>query len=190
VEETVLLEDQMSYMDAMVSNVELLSLADELLGEESFEGIEFASLEDILIDSSNFAANDPHKRPEFWKEVRMRRILVKEYVDRLEGLDEDTMKEKRNHRVQDEEKLMVTEVLNNGRLLNLTPTIKPRSVSAAAIAVTADNFNPDNSEIRPPAWKAIRFKRVLAKEPENIHPDEAFLDPNFLKKVEEVRLLT
>ncbi len=36
--ETLRLEDQVSAVDAMVTNIELLSLADELLGENGFEG--------------------------------------------------------------------------------------------------------------------------------------------------------
>jgi hypothetical protein len=112
-EETVRLEDQMSAMDAMVSSVELLSLADELLGEESFEGIEFAHLnmEDVVVkEGQNFKAQDPTVRPEFWKEVRMRRILVKECVDRMEGLDLVSLKQKRRNRIE--------EVINSSILLH------------------------------------------------------------------------
>jgi hypothetical protein len=101
IEESVRLEDQISAVNAMVSNIELLSLADELLGVDSFEGIEFTDLSqsNLEITRTNFKAEDPNKRPEYWKEVRMRRIVVKEYVDRLEGLDEATLKEKRAMRI-------------------------------------------------------------------------------------------
>ena len=101
IEETIRLEDQLSAFDAMISSVELLSLADELLGEESFEGIEFTNLAqaDFALSPLNFSVDDSNLRPEYWKEVRMRRILVKEYVDRLEGLDEATLKEKRAKRI-------------------------------------------------------------------------------------------
>lgn len=37
-------------------------------------------------------------------------------------------------------------------------------IEKAALAITVDNFLPDDPDIRPPAWRPIRLRRVIAKE--------------------------
>jgi hypothetical protein len=32
------------------------------------------------------------------------------------------------------------------------------------MTVTIDNFDPNSPDARPPAWKAIRLRRAIAKE--------------------------
>lgn len=186
-EETVRLEDQMAAMDAMVGSVELLNLADELLGED-FQGLEFINVEDFVINESNFLSEDPERRPEMWKEVRMRRILIKEHVDRLDGMDEETMRSKRPGRVPTEEQEMLDEVNTYGRLLNLEQAVAIGSsggegVEAAAIMITADNFDANSLDKRPVAWKVVRNLRVLAREP--FTPDNRFwTDESTAAKIE------
>ena len=58
-------------------------------------------------------------RPPKWNEVRSKRLLIKEYVNRLEGLTEDIIEEFRDTSVLLEDDLMVQEVLTHGRLLNI-----------------------------------------------------------------------
>lgn len=141
----------------------------------------------------------------------MRRILLKECVDRLEGMDEATLKKKRSLRVAEEEREMVQEVLNNGRLLNIeaaaaiakpsgggsgagsnwegTAKGKALSIESAAMLLTSDNFDPSNPDKRPLAWRAVRYNRVLAKEtmPPN---DEFMISPGTFAKIEEVNSTT
>jgi hypothetical protein len=58
---------------------------------------------------------------------------------------------------------MVSEIEKHGKLLNME-ALDQGSVVAAGIAVTKDNFDPSDPAVRPPAWRATRLKRVLAKE--------------------------
>lgn len=82
VEDVVRFEDQMSALDAMASSVELLSLADELLGGDSFEGIEFTDLKgvDLQISPETFVPEDASARPEYWKEVRNNALFAVEFI--------------------------------------------------------------------------------------------------------------
>ena len=83
---------------------------------------------------------------------------------------------------------MVEEVLKHGRLLNLQTASardgKRMTIEQAAIAVTADNFDPSNRDKRPPAWKAIRYKRVLARE--DNPPHDFMFQPGAFEKIEMV----
>jgi hypothetical protein len=59
---------------------------------------------------------------------------------------------------------MVQEVLKHGKLLNVEALSHDNGVVGAGIAVTKNNFDPSDPAARPPAWRATRLKRVLAKE--------------------------
>jgi hypothetical protein len=59
------------------------------------------------------------------------------------------------------------------------------TVEQAAMAITPDNFDP-NSDARPPAWRAVRYQRVLAREGAAVGPD-FLLQPETLEKLEAVR---
>jgi hypothetical protein len=88
---------------------------------------------------------------------------------------------------------MIKEVTTHGRLLNIEAAVslakpgnagKPLSAEQASVAITSDNFDPNNPDKRPPGWKAIRYRRVLAKE-DNPSPDFMFED-GALEKIEKV----
>jgi hypothetical protein len=55
----------------------------------------------LVINPSTFDAKDPKKRPLGWYEVRRQRVLVKEQIDRLAGIDEQTIYEMRPQRERD-----------------------------------------------------------------------------------------
>lgn len=61
---------------------------------------------------------------------------------------------------------MIDELKDHGQLLNTSAHNSTNTLPEAAIAVTKHNFNPVLPDLtaRPPAWRAIRLKRVLAKE--------------------------
>ncbi len=58
---------------------------------------------------------------------------------------------------------MVAEVMQFGRLLSMD-VLQLSSVLQAAITVTDDNFMATDPSRRPPAWQAVRLKRVVARE--------------------------
>lgn len=95
---------------------------------------------------------------------------MKEYVEKLEGVPEDVIAIRRAQRMATEERLMVQEVREKGRLLNMPILRKVRTpsqrlaIEAAALAVTDDNFDPDKADRRPLAWQAVKLRRVVTKE--------------------------
>lgn len=147
--------------------VEWLAL-DDSLTSELFAQLDM--IQDILITPENFLATDISRRPKDWNEVRMKRVLMREYVDRLEGVDEITIKERRAQRIAAEERSMVKEVAERGRLLNMPVLRKVSTKSqrlaalAAALAITDDNFDPDSIDRRPLAWQAVKLRRAITKE--------------------------
>jgi len=61
---------------------------------------------------------------------------------------------------------MVLEVKEKGRLFSMSALRVRGSIERAAMTVTEDNFDAFSffTDARPPAWNAIRLRRVLAKE--------------------------
>lgn len=43
------------------------------------------------IEPGDFVANDPGRRPSFWAEVKLKRVMLKEHVERISGLPEQTI---------------------------------------------------------------------------------------------------
>jgi hypothetical protein len=50
------------------------------------------------ITRANFEAHDLNKRPEGWSELRLKRIMLKEHIDRIGGTSEDLILEMRPER--------------------------------------------------------------------------------------------
>jgi hypothetical protein len=77
--------------EEMIANVEYLSLFDDDGSihklNDKFDALFLDS--ELVITSKNFDPNDISVRPKMWKEVRTKRLLIKEYVARLEGILED-----------------------------------------------------------------------------------------------------
>jgi hypothetical protein len=55
----------------------------------------------LIINAQTFDPKDPKKRPVGWFEIRRQRVLVKEQVDRLNGVDEQTIIDMRAQREKD-----------------------------------------------------------------------------------------
>ena len=47
------------------------------------------------INADNFKASDPTKRPVFWSEVRIKRVMLKEHIDRIAGVSEAAIADQR-----------------------------------------------------------------------------------------------
>jgi hypothetical protein len=91
------IDDQIDAVDRMVEGVEWLVLEDSL-NETAFAQLD--AIDDITITAENFNASDLNMRPEGWKELRLKRVLMKEYVERLEGVPEAAISEKRAQRMK------------------------------------------------------------------------------------------
>jgi hypothetical protein len=52
----------------------------------------------LVITEENFDPRDPSKRPDGWIALRNKRVVVKEQIDRLAGVDEDTIAAMRDDR--------------------------------------------------------------------------------------------
>lgn len=82
--------------EEMISNVEYLSLFDDDSIHKLNDKFDALFLDsELVITSQNFDPNDISVRPPMWKEVRTKRLLIKEYVARLEGILEDDIVESR-----------------------------------------------------------------------------------------------
>lgn len=106
--------DDVQNVDYVVSQME----EDNIATEEIIAQVEFLSLfvdesiqkmneifdsliipEDLVFTSQNFDPNIINVRPHYWKDVRSKRLLIKEFVDKLEGVLEDTIVENRKSAV-------------------------------------------------------------------------------------------
>lgn len=57
-----------------------------------------------------------------WHELRLRRVMLKEHIDRIVGIDEELIAEMRSDREVAEEALMMDEVQCLGRVLEVGQT--------------------------------------------------------------------
>jgi hypothetical protein len=167
---------------------ELLSQED-LAVEENFRAsvisrsVRVDSAPDVTITEDNFDANDLRRRPPHWNDIRVKRVVIKEIADRLVGLSEEEIVNRRPERISQEESEMISEVVIHGRLLNsdciravhradcdavFTPTVdtlvQQRGVLEASVLITTDNFQADKPDVRPSGWNALRARRAYLKE--------------------------
>ena len=163
------LEEENIATEEMIANIEYLSLfQDDSIAKlnEKYVAINVdPAVQSMTITPENFNSDDLTTRPLLWKEIRMKRLLIKEYVLKLEGTLEDIIIENRKNALAVEEVLMVQELSTYGRLLNLTALAsKVGGIEQAAVYVTRDNFDANSSDLRPFAWRSIRLRRVMVQE--------------------------
>ncbi len=122
----------------------------------------------IEINEENFLLSDPTKRPNQWAEVRLKRVMLKEHMDRIAGGFEQSIIELRPLRETEEELEMVAEVVCFGRLLGVGETCKPSDQGASTLDVTPEAAAlydvKDDKEKRPAGWTAIHSQRVALRE--------------------------
>jgi len=118
----------------------------------------------LEVNSDNFDFPNPAKRPFFWNEVRTKRVMLKEHIERINGVPEATLTEKRPTKEVDEEMTLVSEVLAYGRLLNVGES-KPTSLTPSTLMITEFTFN--TKDLRPNGWNEVKEKRIQLKELED-----------------------
>ena len=119
---------------------------------------------ELDVNADNFDAPNPEKRPPFWVEVRTKRVMLKEHMDRINGMSESSISDLRPVKEVDEEMMMVGEVMCFGRLLNVAEVGKNPSIHPAALKIP----NPfDPKKPRPAGWNAAKGVRVMLKELED-----------------------
>ena len=80
-------EEENLVTDEIVASLEYHSLfADETISglTKDFDAINVDA--DVVITKDNFEPNDPKKRPKLWQSVLSKRVMIKEYVEELEGV--------------------------------------------------------------------------------------------------------
>jgi hypothetical protein len=134
----------------------------------SLGGYDYSAIQpgDLIISPDTFNAKDPTKRPKGWTEIRFKRILVKEQLSRLNGVDEETIMNMRAKREDDEEAVMIEEIKNSGHLADFgsQKDVADLLASVSLLGITEDNFDPSSYHKRPAGWTELRHKRVLVKE--------------------------
>ena len=89
-----------------------------------------------LLDlTNNFIPGNPTKRDYRWSEIRTKRILLKEHLERIAGVIESEIIKNRNEKEVDEEIVMVGEMLCYGRLLNVGENSKVIQMTAISIHI-------------------------------------------------------
>jgi hypothetical protein len=46
---------------------------------------------DVIITKTNVSATDATKRPKGWAELRLKRVMFREHIDRIAGIDEENI---------------------------------------------------------------------------------------------------
>ena len=59
----------------------------------------------VVITKDNYSAKDSSIRPTGWAELRLKRVMLKEHIDRIAGVDEEMIADMRNDREIREEVL-------------------------------------------------------------------------------------
>lgn len=139
---------------------------------------------ELDVNSDNFDAPNPAKRPVFWVEVRTKRVMLKEHMDRISGLPESSISDSRPIKEVEEEMTMVGEVMCFGRLLNVAEVGKNPSTHPADINIPSP-FDPKKP--RPTGWNGAKGVRIMLKELEDRlnGEDEATIKKRNAQKLKE-----
>lgn len=175
-------EDRKMPADEMLSQ-EDLAVEENIRASVVSRSVRVDSAPDVVITEENFDANDLRCRPPHWNDIRVKRVVIKEIADRLLGLTEEEIVDRRAERISQEESEMISEVVIHGRLLNsdciravhrsdcdavFAPSVdtlsQQRSVLEASVLITPDNFQADSADVRPSGWNALRARRAYLKE--------------------------
>ena len=151
---------------------------------ESFRDAYSMVNRDMVLNEENFNPNDPNKRPPGWSLLRMKRVIVKEQLDRDSGMDEDLIMALRADKEKQEEIIMLNEVKKYGKLVgphsqltdNSSANVRGSDRSSSlnslsnpntpqqAIIINSSNYLSHDITKRPDGWFDLRLKRVMLKE--------------------------
>jgi hypothetical protein len=73
--------------------------ADELKEANDLEPNTYYEPTDVEITSNNFDPDDMHKRPSHWNDIRLKRVMVLEAMDLLEGSSPEEITEQRQFKI-------------------------------------------------------------------------------------------
>lgn len=142
----------------------------------------YDTLPPLEINVNNFDPNTKEKRPSGWAKVRERRIHRREQLDRLRGVVDAIIMEKRLLREKEEEEAMIKEVVTHGNVLGVhcggldikTAMEKAKEIEKAEreanssalcpLVILESNFDPNIDSKRPNGWHAVRKRRVYKRE--------------------------
>lgn len=134
----------------------------------SLGGYDYSSVQpgDLFFDEDEFNPRDPSARPKGWFEVRTKRVLIKEQMARLNGMDDDQLASLHEQREEEEEAIMLGEVKANEELAEFGSEndISAMLTTVSMLRLTEENFDPNNYYTRPAGWAELRRQRVLVKE--------------------------
>lgn len=95
---------------------------------------DISQLDLISYGNGDFNPGNPAKRHPQWAEIKLKRVGLKEHLERIGGAIETEIVKARDGKVIDEEMVMVGELLCYGRLLNVGEN--PFTVTSTADVVT------------------------------------------------------
>jgi hypothetical protein len=119
---------------------------------------------DIIIDAKTFDPKNPSKRPLGWSELRTKRVLMAEAVDRRSGAADSDIIESRTSRERQEENAMIAEAQAYGALLGIAGPADDAYRVQPDLDYGDKAFDAKNPSKRPTGWAELRIRRVLAKE--------------------------
>ena len=111
------------------------------------------------IDDSNFDLATG-KRPKGWNEVKMRRIYLKEWLDRKNGVDEETIMARRPEREREVEAEMINEASVFNRVRAIEKRIKNNKNTAAIFPVGYKGYAAALKKDKKPAPGTAKSRPV------------------------------
>ena len=130
--------------------------------------------EPIIIDETNFDPNIESKRPNGWSALRKRRVYRKEQLDRLRGVSDMIILEKRGDREREEESLMLKEVAQHGTVIMTGPG--------------NNNNNNGNKQKKKHKQKPQHTATTVTKTAEAEGQDDIYSDDNDEEAPEELEM--
>lgn len=87
----------------------------------------------LEVNASDFDPSNPEKKPKNWAEIKLRKVYLKEWQDRKDGLDEDDILAKRYEREMQVEEEMEQAMTVFGRIRMFENRIQGAAAAAAPI---------------------------------------------------------
>lgn len=120
----------------------------------------------VEVSRINYEPWNLAKRPPNWLNLRLKRVMLREHIERIGGVNEDVTASQRAEKEFEEEIAMMDEVAFTGRVLGVgeVSRIKPTPDTLPMIQLTASTFDPANALARPKEWKDLLKTRVFVKD--------------------------
>ena len=144
------------------------------------------------IHEDNFELSNPSKRPPLWAEIRLKRIMLKEHVERINGMSEQVIIELRPWQLIEEEMSMVSEVICFSRLLSVGEAFKLSDQIANNLDISRETFDSKDDKKRPVGWNDIKTQRLSLKllEDRLRHVTEDIIHQNKKLRAQQVSFIS